>query len=107
MATQCRDATVAGLWIEVYDSSGHYLGQAVYFDWWHRPLPSVGDRLTLDLTVPGGSSQPIIGEVCLRQFDVQETPDGQPAVWVRLVTRRIATCRPTTPQQQSATFSAN
>ena len=106
MATDCRDAEVAGLWVEVYDTAGTYVGHTVYFDWHDRPLPSVGDIVTLELrSSTGNNAQQVESRVCARQFDLQEDEDGQPAVWVRLIGRQCRSRHASRPK--SPRFSAN
>jgi len=107
MATDCRDAEVAGLWIEIYDTRGNYVGHAVYFDWHAQPLPAVGDTLALELPL-SSDERPhrVESRICARQFDLQHDENGRPAMWVRLIGRQCGS-RPTGRPHTGASFSAN
>jgi len=108
MASRCRDAAIAGLWIEVFDTRDHFIGQAVYFDWHDRPLPDVGERINLSVpTLRHTATQDIAGRVAAREFDLQQDDSGQPIVWVRLSVRRENSRAMSTPPRASVSFSPN
>jgi hypothetical protein len=86
MTTKPREKTTAGVYVEFRDAAGHTIGQALYPDWQGRPVPAVGDLLTCDALSTGGQNAPkLVGRVASRRFDVQQTVDGTPCVWVQLI----------------------
>ncbi len=75
----------AGVFVECLDASGQIVGQAVYTDWQGRPVPGVGDTMSVVVTSPvSGESQKQRGLVQSRHFEVQHDDSGQPSVWVRV-----------------------
>ncbi len=75
----------AGVFVECLDASGLIVGQAVFTDWHGRPVPGVGDTISVVVTSPvSGESQKQRGLVQARHFEVQHDAHGQPSVWVRV-----------------------
>lgn len=113
MAAGCRDAAVAGLWIEVYDDHSQMVGQAVYFDWENRPLPEVGEEICLELPRNARrvhqARDALAGRVVSRQFELQRDDAGQPLVWVRLsvIRRAVNVARRQATSLGNVRFSAN
>jgi hypothetical protein len=101
MKTELMEAMAAGVLVEVRDSRGNTIGQALFTEWRGRPLPGVGDLLCCTLNGTGeGDSRPVRGEVVSRQFDVQLDDAGELCVWVLIIAEALtndsadATVRP-------------
>jgi hypothetical protein len=110
MQTALREVMASGVLVEVCDPHGNCLAQGVYFDWRGRPLPAVGECMSCEVVWHAtGCTEQFSGRVRCRQFDVQRGPDGDPAVWVRLVLEADAPqeCRTCRASVYRARFSAN
>ena len=108
MKTELQEAMTSGVYVEVQDSQGNLVGQAVYAPWRGRPLPGVGDTMHCVVDASGLGRQKMLGRVVSRHFDLQHEADGQPCVWARLVVEAIPGTSPLqrrTPLQVS--FSDN
>lgn len=81
-----QEAVASGLFVEFRDALGNSAGTAVYFDWNGHPVPAVGDRVTCQLAAEAGADGRLLaGYVRSRTFEMQQTDDGRPCVWVRLI----------------------
>ena len=76
--------SACGVWIEFLDRSGNTIAQHVVDEWHGRPIPNRGDHVDF-ADIVGVRRQ--AGTVIARRFDVQQSEDGVPQVWVRLVVR--------------------
>ncbi|MGE0608559.1 MAG: hypothetical protein AB7O62_15795 [Pirellulales bacterium] len=75
----------SGVMVDVQDTLGNSIAQAVYVDWRGRPVPGIGDTMCCDavcLTTNRGSR--VRGVVRARFFDVQTEASGAAAIWVRI-----------------------
>ena len=114
MATPLAQVMTSGVYIECLDPAGNTVGQVIYPEWQGRPLPAVGDQLSLAVRSPvTGLRERVTGEVESRYFDLQRDGD-QPCVWVRVEVVVRGTSRPARQEAVSAlssrrarTFSKN
>ena len=90
MKTKLHEAMTSGVFVEVRDSQGHGLGQAVFTDWKSRPLPAAGDTMCCVIwNAAAGRKQKVQGRVASRHFELQQQADGQPCVWAHLIVDEI------------------
>jgi hypothetical protein len=81
-----QEAMTAGVFVDFRDAHGNSVGQAVFFEWRGRALPSVGDSICCQAVRSSEAhSDKLRGRVCSRHFELQVQDDGEPCVWVRLV----------------------
>lgn len=73
-----------GVWIEFLDERGHTVAQHVVDEWHGRPVPERGDHVDFADIVGVRKHR---GTVIGRHFDMQQSLDGEPQLWVRLVVR--------------------
>lgn len=87
MTTQLKEAMTSGVLIEFRNAAGDTVGQAIFTDWRGRPLPALGDRLSVNAFVSASQQRRLAGQVVSRRFEIQQGDDG-PCVWVRIVVER-------------------
>ncbi|MBX7167880.1 MAG: hypothetical protein K1X74_16220 [Pirellulales bacterium] len=95
-----RAATLAGVFVELFDAHDHCLGQALYFDWPVATLPAPGETISLAATQAWTKRRQLAGRVRKRQFDVQQDDAGRPCVWVRIELEHIPYETPSRPRPQ-------
>ena len=85
-----------GVWIEFLDDRGNTVAQHVVDEWHGRPVPNRGDHVDFADIIGVRKHR---GTVIGRRFDMQQSPDGESQLWVRLVVRvdsggyaRVAPC---------------
>ncbi len=85
METRLKEAMTSGVLVEFHDSTGRFVGQAIFLDWRGQPVPAVGDLIGCTAeTVHWPRRRKLVGQVRGRHFDMQKTELGDPSVWVRL-----------------------
>jgi hypothetical protein len=93
-----------GVWIEFLDERGNTVAQHVIDEWHGRPVPNRGDRFELADVVGVRKHR---GIVIGRRFDLQQSPDGDPQLWVRLVVRVERMIGDRFVSHRETTFSLN
>ncbi len=105
------DAMASGVFIEMHDAMGQWVAQAVFLDWYRRPVPAVGDTVCFQADQGPRIGQKVFGRVESRQFDVQREDQGETTLWVRLELEEIPSPLPRTVPKRSipenVRFTAN
>jgi hypothetical protein len=93
-----------GVWIEFLDERGNTVAQHVVDEWHGRPVPERGDHVDFADIVGVRKHR---GTVIGRRFDMQQSVDGEPQLWVGLVVRVDADVALPVRARNGASFSVN
>ncbi len=109
--TSLPDAMASGVFIEMHDAMGQWVAQAVFLDWHHRPVPTVGDTVCFLAEQGPRVGEKVFGCVRSRQFEIQCDDQDETSVWVRLELQEIPSPLPRTvpyrPTPETFRFTAN
>lgn len=109
--TALPEAMASGVFIEMHDGMGQWVAQAVFLDWYRRPVPGVGDTVCFKAEQGPRTGQKVFGRVESRQFEVQRDDEGETSLWVRLELEEIPAPLPRTVPRRSVPenirFTAN
>jgi len=109
--TPLPEAMASAVFIEMHDAMGQWVAQAVFLDWYRRPVPAVGDTVCFDAEQGPREGRKVIGRVETRQFEIQRDELGETSSWVRLELLEIPSPLPRTVPRRSTPentrFTAN
>jgi len=109
--TPLPEAMASGVFIEMHDAMGQWVAQAVFLDWYRRPVPGVGDTVCFHAEQGPHVGQKVFGRVESRQFEIQRDEQDETSLWVRLELQQIPSPLPRTVPRRSTPenmrFTAN